>query len=235
MFADCRLGLRDPDPRRIAQHVHLTPDDVDASISRVPFDWHLGQKWNHDDLGNRDISNCGPAAVVNWCNLMAKVAGLDVPMYGRPEAERIYQCMGWDGTFVSDDGVVLLDLMMEWMKQPFCGVVIEGVYVIAHGEDSHVATANCISPLIAAASLTTSCKSTDVWDDQVARGRLWGNHAFLYFADSPGGGSCKTWGRRAFHTPEFRKARWIECYLPICRALQPHLDLERMIKIARLL
>jgi hypothetical protein len=237
MFEGCRLGVKKPDPKRIAAHVKLTPDDIDASISRVPFDWHQGIRWDHPDLGNRDLNLCGPAAVVEWCNLMARVAGLNVPMYGRPEAERIYRRMGWDGTFASDDGVVLLDLMCQWMQEPFCGVMLDGFFVIGHGEDDHVATANTLSPLIAAASLTKACQTTDLWDGVAAddRWRFWGNHAFLYFADSPGGGTCVSWCKPVRQTDDFRRSSWIEAYLPVCRALQPHLDLERFTQIGRLL
>lgn len=234
MFQDCRLGLKEPDQKRIDRHVKLTPADVnEAMISRVPFDWQLGQRWNNDDLGNRSLNNCGPCGVVNWCNLMGKVAGLNVPTYGREEAERIYRRMGYDGTFATDDGVILLDLMYRWMLEEFCGTKILGFFVIGHVEDDHLATANTIAPTIAAASLTTACKSTDMWNDKAADGRLWGNHAFLYFSDSPGGGLCKTWGRKAFHTAGFRKRRWIECYLPISPIHMPHVDIEKAIKIAR--
>lgn len=235
MFTDCRLGLKDPDLRRVRAHVRLTPDDVDACISRVPYDWHLGVQWNDDDLGNRKLNNCGPAAVVNWSNLMAKVAGLNEPEWGFDEAKRIYTRMGYRGTEATDDGVVLLDLMYQWMLEPFCGRKIDGFYVIGHGEDSHMATANCIAPTIVAASLTRACKTTDIWDAKAAddRNRLWGNHAFLYFADSVGGGQGKSWGKVVGNTDEFRRSRWLECYLPICQELQPYLDLAKVIKIAR--
>lgn len=234
MFADCCLGLRDPDPCRLAQHVRLAPDDLEPELVRVPKDWQLGHAWDGDDLGNRELGLCGPAAVVHWCNLMAKVAGIN-RVFGRAEAERIYRVMGWDGTWAGDDGVVLLDLMYRWMLEPFCEVVLDGFFVVGHADDTHVAAGVGISPLIVGATLTRACKDSQIWNAKVAdrSQRIWGGHAYLYHSDSPGGGNGASWGRPIFTTRDFRRARWNEAYLPICQALMPGLGLARTIRIAR--
>lgn len=235
MFQDCRLGLKDHDPKRLAKHVRLSPDDVDtALISSTPRDWQRGLPWDGDDCGNRKLGNCGPAAVVHWSNLMAKAAGIPV-IYGREEAERIYRIMGWDGTEAGDDGTVLLDVMCQWMLEPFCGRKLTGFYVIGHADDDHISTANWFAPCIVGASLTRACQKTQIWNAAAAdpSNRIWGNHAYLYFSNSPGGGNGNSWGRPTYTTDEFRKRRWNECYLPICEELMPGIDLGKVIRVAR--
>ena len=235
MFQGCLLGLKDHDPKRLEKQVRLTPDDVDSSlISSVPHDWQRGLPWDPDDLGNRTLGICGPAAVVHWFNLMAKAAGLR-EQYGIEEAKRIYQLMGWDGTELGDEGVVLLDLMCKWMTEPFCGRKLTGFYVIGHADDEHVATAVNISPLIVGASLTQACKGSQIWNSKAAdsSNRIWGPHAYLIHSYSPGGMNGASWGRPVFTDSVFRRTRWNECYLPICPELVPGMDLARVVRLAR--
>lgn len=236
MFADCRLGLKDHDPKRVGQHVRLTPGDVDPLISRCPKDWAQGRIWDGDDLRNKQIGLCGPAAAVNWIKMMAAACGRDDIQPTADDAEDFYRGpMGWDGTEANDEGVVLLDMMFQWMIHPIAGIKLDGFYVVSHLDAEHLATGVTLAPLVVGTSLTRACQSTDQWDAEAAdpRNRIWGNHAILYFSDSPGGGNGKTWGRWAWNTPEFRLLRWREAYLPVCRELMPHVDIDRLLAVAR--
>ena len=237
MFRGCRLGLKEHDPDRIGQHVRLVPEDVDGFISRTPADWALGKPWDDDDLGNREIGNCGPAALVNWYKLMSLAAGRPdlAARFTTEDAKAFYRACGWDGTDVGDEGVVLLDMMCEAMRTPIQGVKLDGFFAIGFADDAHLATAVTLAPLIVGESLTQDCKTTDRWTEETAQGRLWGGHAVLYVSDSPGGGNCKTWGRPVFQDQGFRFARWNEAYLPICFELMPHIDGELLAKIGSLL
>lgn len=236
MFFDCRLGLKAHDPDRIARHVRLSPGDVDPLITRCPKDWALGLPWDGDDLRNKKIGLCGPAAAVNWIKLMALACGRTDIRPTAEDAERFYRdVMGWDGTEANDEGVVLLDMMFQWMLNPLAGIKLDGFYVVGHADDEHVATGVTVAPLIVGASLTRACQKTDQWDAGAAdpSNRIWGDHAFLYFSDSPGGGNGKSWGRVVWNDQTFRCRRWNEAYLPVCRELMPHIDIDRLLAVAR--
>lgn len=234
MFSDVRLGLKQHNPKEIEKHVRLSPEDVDPLISRCPKDWAFGHHWDGDDLANKTWGDCGPAAAVNWCKIMALSAGRPDLVLSAEDALAFYRDMGWDGTIAGDDGVVLLDMMCLWMKRALKGIKIEGFFVVNHQDDLHVATAVTLAPLIVGATLTKSCQNSNLWDaEAAASSQVWGGHAYLYFSDSPGGGNGKTWGRSVFTDAAFRKARWNEAYLPICPELMPHVKLDRLVQIAR--
>lgn len=234
MFFDCRLGLKEHNPDSYGKLYRLTPEDADPLITRCPKDWALGKAWDSDDLRNRKIGLCGPAAAVNWIKLMAAACGRDDIRPTADDAESFYRGpMGWDGTEANDDGVLLMDMMFEWMMHPIAGIRLDGFYVVGHADAEHLATGVTIAPLIVGASLTKACQRTDTWDGKAADDRLWGNHAFVYFSDSPGGGQCKSWGAPVWNTPDFRLRRWNEVYLPVCRELMPHIDIDRLLDVAR--
>lgn len=238
MFADCRLGLKPPKKDKLAKLCRTTAAELDPLVSRCPKDWAFGKPWDSDDLGNRDIGLCGPAAAVNWLKLMALAAGRTDLKFTADDAERFYRdVMGWDGTEANDDGVVLLDMMWEWTQHPIGGIKLDGFRIIGHGEAASLATAVTCAPLVAGATLTKACQGTDTWDAEAADSKhaVWGGHAYLYHSDSPGGGNGKSWGQPVFTTPDFRVAQWNEAYLPICFELMPHIDAERLLKVTRLI
>jgi hypothetical protein len=233
MFRNCKLGLRPHDPERVARVARLTPE-VDPLISRTPIDWALGRAWDSDILGNDVRSNCAPVACVNWIKMVGAACGIDMRL-GFDDVDAAYRAMGYDGTPETDNGVVLLDLLEWWTCHPIGGVKLDGFVAVGHLDDEHLATACNVAPLIVDATLTRSCDSTDTWDSTVAGdSRVWGDHAYLYHADSPGGGNGKTWGKSVFTTPAYRRRRWNAAFLPICRALLPEgVDADRLIRLAR--
>lgn len=236
MFGHLKLGLRDPDPARVRRVKLLSPDvlPVDPLVSRVPRDWALGRAWDGDVLGNDQLGNCGPAAVVNWLKMTAAACGRNDLVFTRQHALDAYEAMGYDGTADTDGGVVLLDLMEYWKREGVGGVRIDCFFSVGFADLAHLATAVYLAPLVVGATLTRACQDTATWDAAAAADeRPWGGHAYLYHADSPGGGSGKSWGSPVFTTPEFRARRWNEAYLPVCRELNPSgADLDRLIKIA---
>ena len=110
-------------------------------------------------------------------------------------------------------------------------------FVVGFADPTHLATACQLAPLIVGANLSTACQSTNTWDNAAAGSKAeWGLHAYLYHANSPGGGNGKSWGEPVFTTPDFQAARWTECYLPVCQELMPvGTDVLRLLNIARIL
>jgi hypothetical protein len=236
MFSNLKLGLQPHDPRRVNAHVKLTPAlaGLDPFVSRTPKDWALGRAWDDDPLLNNWLGICGPAACVNWLKMMAEITRADLS-FDEDDALKAYRAMGYQDTDATDTGVVLLDLMQWWTNNPIGGFQLDCFFVIGYGVPEHLATAMQIAPLIVGAELTTACQTTDTWDAQASEDPdVWGNHAYLYHADSPGGGSGKSWGKPIYTAPEFRAPRWHECYLPICRELMPPgTDVLRLLNIAK--
>jgi hypothetical protein len=236
MLSNLKLGLRPHDPRRVNAHVKLTPAlaGLDPFVSRTPKDWALGRAWDDDPLLNNWLGICGPAACVNWLKMMAALVRADL-YFDEDDALKAYRAMGYQDTDATDTGVVLLDLMQWWTNNPIGGVQLDCFFVIGYGVPEHLATAMQIAPLIVGAELTTACQTTDTWDAKAAAGPdVWGGHAYLYHADSPGGGSGKSWGMPVYTAPEFRTRRWRECYLPICQELMPPgTDVLRLLNIAK--
>jgi hypothetical protein len=223
MFQGCKLGLRDHDPERVAAVRTLSTDPL---ISRVPQDWALGRAWDSDILENDILGDCGPAGAVNWLKLMLIAQGRDKVLISSDDAEEAYRALGWDGTPATDNGVVLLDLMEYWTREPIGGFQLDCFFRVGFGDASHLATALGFAPLIVGASLTEACMTRDTWDADAAAGPTKGGHCYLYLSDSPGGGNGKSWGQTVWTTPPFRAERWRECYLPICRELMPMGDAE---------
>lgn len=236
MLTDCRLGLKPHNPESYGKLCRLTPDDINPLLSRCPTDWALGHPWDPDDLKNKKIGLCGPAAAVNVLKFLAQACGRTDIKFSTDDAERFYRDhMGWDGTEAGDEGVVLLDMMYQWMLHPIAGFRCDGFYVVSHVDAEHLASGVGCTPLIMAANLTRACQKTDTWDADAAdpRNRVWGPHAFAYFADSPGLGRGKSWGRVVDLTPDFRVAQCTEVYLPVVRELMPHINIDRLLSIAR--
>jgi len=233
MFANKRLGMLPPDHVKVSKVAKLS---FDPMFSSTPRDWHLKRPWDDDQLMNDQLGDCGPAAAVNWLKLMAQVCGRADLRFTVDDALDAYRKLGWDGTPATDNGVRLLDLMRLWYTDGIGGMRIDGFYFVGFLDEDHLATAvELCGPLIVGASLPIACQSTDTWDDSVSTDtREWGGHAFLYFANSPGMGTCKTWGQAVYQTPGFISRRWNECYLPICQQLQPKtgLDWEGMVEMA---
>jgi len=230
MFAAKRLGLKPHDPERVARHVKLTPANapVDPLVSATPVDWAVGREWDGDELLNDQLGDCGPAAWVNWLKMMGVLATVD-------DAMAIYEAMGYKGTTATDNGVVLMD-MLQWLtSNRVAGVTMDCFFVVGFADPLHLATACQIAPLIVGANLSTECQSTDWWGDAAAHSTSdWGPHAYLYHANSPGGGNGKSWGEAVFTTPDFQVARWTECYLPVCQELMPvGTDVLRLLNIAK--
>ena len=234
MFAAYKLGLRPHDPDRVAR-VRLAGNllDVDPLLSSTPTDWALGRAWDGDCLDNDVLGNCGPAAVVHWLRLMALACGRDDLRFDVQDVRELYAALGYDGTPESDTGVVLLDLMHHMQRVGVRGVKFDCFFRVGFGDMVHLATAVYVAPLIVGATLPTLCQLTNTWDRNVGGGTaIWGDHAYLYHSDSPGGGNGASWGAPVFTTPDFRARRWNECYLPICRELMPGRDVERLITLA---
>lgn len=236
MFADCRLGLKSGSSESYGKACRITPDDIDPVLTRCPTDWALGKPWDDDDLRNKKIGLCGPAAAVNVIKFLAAACGRTDVRPTADDAERFYRdVMGWDGTEANDDGVVLLDMMYQWMLHPIAGFKLDGFYVVSRTDAAHLASAVGVSPLIVSATLTRACQNTDQWDRAAAdpRNPIWGPHAITYFSDSPGGGHGKSWGRPVWNTVDFRFARWNEVYMPVIRELMPHVHIDRLLAIGR--
>jgi hypothetical protein len=236
MFSSCKLGLKPHDQKRVDAHVKLTPANagLDPLVSRTPRDWALGRAWDDDVLANDILGDCGPAACVNWLKMMAAQTRADLS-FTAGDAQMAYRAMGWDGTPATDNGVVLMDLLQWWTENEIGGVKLDCFFVIGYLDPLHLATAMQIAPLIVGAELTTACQNSDTWDAKAASvPDVWGGHAYLYHADSPGGGSGKSWGLPVYTSPAFRAARWRECYLPICQELMtPGTDVLRLLNIAK--
>jgi hypothetical protein len=234
MFSRLKLGLKPHDPESVARVCKLTPSmaALDPLVSRTPKDWALGRAWDDDILGNDVWGDCAPVTAVNWLKMMAAAARSDLS-FDVDDVLDAYRALGWKGTAATDNGVVLLDLMDYWCAFPIGGVQIDCFFRIGFGDPEHLATAIQIAPLIVGATLTTECKGSDTWGESEAAGaQVWGDHAYLYHADSPGAGIGKSWGAPVYTTPPFRSRRWNEAYLPICRELMPGRDVDRLIKIA---
>lgn len=233
MFSHCKLGLLDHDPVRVGS-VRLLPGNllpVDPLISSTPFDWQLGRAWDGDALDNDVLSNCGPAALVNWQWLMHQAAGIPWPYGDRHQLTLdLYTAMGYDGRPETDNGVVLLDLLLHAQRIG----LIDCFFRIGFGDPEHLATAVTCGPLIVGATLTKACARTNVWDEAAASdSAIWGGHAYLYHSHSPGEGSGKSWGEVVRTATAFRAKRWNEVYLPVKRGLGPKwLDPERLIAVA---
>ena len=232
MLAPKRLGLRPHDPERVARHVRLTPANapVDPLVSTTPVDWQAGKDWDGDVMLNDQLGICGPDAWVNWLKLMGCPATVD-------DAMGIYEAMGYKGTPATDNGVVLMD-MLQWLtNNRVAGVTMDCFFVVGFADPTHLATACQLAPLIVGANLSTACQSTNTWDNAAAGSKAeWGPHAYLYHANSPGGGNGKSWGEPVFTTPDFQAVRWTECYLPVCQELMPvGTDVLRLLNIARIL
>jgi len=236
MFTSCKLGLQSPARDRIERHVKLTPDlaGVDPLVSRTPKDWAQGRAWDDDPLLNTQLGICGPSMCVNLLKMLAAAKREDLSFDSR-DALLAYQAMGYDGTPETDNGVVLLDLLQWWTNNYIGGIKLDCFFVINHLDPEHVAAAMQIAPLLVGATLPTACQNTDTWDAKAAMDpTVWGGHAYLYHADSPGGGNGKSWGAPVFTLPEFRVLRWNECYLPICQELMPEgTDVLRLLNIAK--
>ena len=230
MFHEKRLGLLPHDPERVSRHVKLTPANapVDPLVSTTPVDWAVGKPWDSDEMLNDQLGICGPDAWVNWLKMMGVLATVD-------DAMAIYEAMGYKGTTATDNGVVLMD-MLQWLtSNRVAGVTMDCFFVVGFADPLHLATACQIAPLIVGANLSTECQSTDWWGDAAAHSTSdWGPHAYLYHANSPGGGNGKSWGEAVFTTPDFQVARWTECYLPVCQELMPvGTDVLRLLNIAK--
>ena len=236
MFSKLKLGLQPHDPRGVNAHVRLTPAlaGADPFMSRTPKDWALGRAWDGDVLLNDELGICGPAAAVNWLKMMAQASRQNL-LFDAADALAAYRALGYDGTPETDNGVVLLDFMQWWTEHEIGGFKLDCFFVIGHGDPAHLATALQIAPVIVGASLSNTCQTSDTWGSEAAADpSMWGRHAYLYHSDSPGGGNGKSWGEPVFSTPEFRNAKWRECYLPICRELMPPgTDVLRLLNIAQ--
>ena len=236
MFKDLKLGLRPHDPARVDRHVKLTPATagVDPYVSHTPKDWALGRAWDQDILDNDIWGNCGPVSGVNWLKMMAASGRHDLS-FDQSDVDAAYRAMGWKGDAATDNGVVLLDLMQWWTEHPIGGFQLDCFFVIGFADPLHLATACQIAPLIVGAELTKACQSADTWDAKAAEDKtVWGGHAYLYHANSPGGGNGKSWGAPVFTTPAFQVRRWRECYLPICAELMaPGTDVLRLLNVAK--
>jgi hypothetical protein len=235
MFNHCKLGLQPHDPVRVDRHVKLTPANapVDPLVSTTPVDWAQGMEWDNDALLNTQLGICGPAMWVNWLKMMA-ARTRPKAVFDSGDAFRAYQAMGYDGTPETDNGVVLLDFL-QWCTENYVGgFKLDCFFVIGFADPLHLATACQIAPLLVGADLTTACQDTVTWDAKATSGAEWGGHAYLYHANSPGGGNGKSWGEPVFTTPDFQRAKWTECYLPICQELMPEgTDVLRLLNIAK--
>jgi hypothetical protein len=236
MYASRKLGLKPHDPGRVAAVKAIIPDHVsDLLVDRVPKDWALGQPWDNDVLGNDILGDCFPAACVNWLKQMALACGRDRLVFTEQDAELFYKDLGWDGTDAGDNGVVMLDGMEYWTRNPVAGFQLDCFFRIGYADPTHLATALQFAPLLIGAEVTDACMQSNTWDSKAADSPAKGGHAFLLLSDSPGGGNVKTWGEAVFNTPDFRAARWRECYLPVCQDFQPPggPDLLRLLTIAK--
>jgi hypothetical protein len=216
--------------------VKLTPANagLDPLVSATPRDWQLGQEWDDDELLNNELGICGPDACVNWLKTMAAATGRNA-IVDAGDALGAYQAMGYNGKPSSDNGVVLMDLLQWWTDNAIGGFKLDCFFVIGYLDPVHLATAMQIAPLIVGAELTMACQSTDTWDGSAASDpREWGGHAYLAHSWSPGGANGKSWGEPVYSTPDFQRARWRECYLPICQELMPEgTDVLRLLNIAK--
>jgi len=237
MFSHFKTGLRPHDPVRVAAVKALAPVHAqDLLVDRVPKDWAQGLPWDDDDLGNADLGICGPAGAINYLKLVALACGRDKLVFTREDAEALYRALGWAGTAATDNGVVLLDLMEYWVRNPVAGFQLDCFFRIGYQDPTHLATALQFGPLLIGAELTETCMATDTWDAKAADDPLIrGGHCFLLLSDSPGGGNGKSWGYPVWNTPGFRTKKWREAYLPVCQALtgMPDKDLLRLLAIAK--
>jgi hypothetical protein len=239
MFRDCQLGLKPHDPARVARVKAFPPmPQADPRIAETPKDWAQGRMWDPDDLGNRDHQNCVPAACINVLKLIADVS--ETPRtFTAEDALNAYRRAGWDGTPATDGGVVMLDFMQSWTKEPIGGVKLDGLFAINFKNYAHLATALYFGgPLVAGFTLTESCQNGDQWNDAAAADeRVLGGHAVMLFSASPGMIRVKTWGLVADVSPGFMARRCNEVYLPLCRTLHvpSKIDWDEWARIARLL
>ncbi len=231
MFRRFKLGLQAHDSVRLSR-VKALP--VDPLLTQVPRDWAQGRTWDGNVLDNDVLSNCGPAAVINWLKMMAVACGRDDLVFTNQDCLDLYTAMGYDGTPATDSGVVLLDLMNYMQNVGIKGLRFDCFFRVGFADATHLATATYLAPLIVGASLPVACQNADTWGELVASdARVWGGHAYLYHANSPGGGNGKSWGAPVFTTPEFQVRRWNECYLPVCLELNPSgVDVARLLTLA---
>lgn len=237
MFSRYKLGLNLPDPRRVAAVPNLSAGlHGDPLLSETPRDWALGRPWDDDVLGNDVLGDCGPAAAVNVLKLVADVAGYP-SAFTSSDALDAYRRMGWDGTEATDNGVVLCDLMSMWQREGIGGIKLDMVCRVGYLEPKHLATAVAIGgPLIVGVELTNACKSTDRWDAAAADDAgVWGYHAIMVYAFSPGLIRAKSWGQPVDITQEFLTRRCREAYLPVCESMRvpSGASYQRLLEIVR--
>jgi hypothetical protein len=225
MFSHCKLGLKPRDPWRVSGvrplHTLVASDPL---IAEVPRDWAQGRPWDDDVLGNSppdDLGDCGPAACVNALKLISDVAGLG-RTFTKADALAAYEAMGWDGTPATDNGVVLLDLLEHWQDNGIGGIRLDCFFRVGFDDPAHLATALAMGgPLIAGFTLPNACQTTDQWDAAAAADTsVWGGHAVMVHAFSPGLIRVKSWGKPVDITPEFLAAKCTEMYLPCSEAFR---------------
>lgn len=232
MFSHLKLGLQEHDPVRFARTPTLFDVAPSSLFAETPRDWQLGQAWDADPRHNDWLGCCGPAAVANWLVLMYKVRGLPLPFDPDAFVLELYKAMGWDGTAATDNGVVLADLLRYCVSAG----LFDGYVRVPVLSRTHVATAMDLGgPLIVGTTLTESCQSAKLWDATTAADtRIWGRHAVLMHAVSPGLDHWTSWGEDIDVTPDYEAARTEEAYLPLSRELHPNLaiDWDRLRAIA---
>lgn len=233
MFAHLKLGLRDHDPVRLARTPTLA-DVAPQLFAETPRDWQLSRAWDGDQLHNDRLGCCGPAAVVNFFQMVCAALGIPCP-YDAETVLAWYRSQGWDGTDATDYGVVLTDLMATLVRSG----VLHGFVRVPVLDRAHFATAHDLGgPIIVGMTLTEACQSTDRWNAAVAADpKIWGKHAVLVFSVSPGLYRAKSWGKIVDVEFEFLAARAIEAYLPLVHDMHPNLAInwDRLQEIAALI
>jgi hypothetical protein len=203
MFSHGKLGLRPHDPVRLAKIAKLHRlVESDSLLAEVPKDWAQGLQWDADDLLNNQLGICGPAALVNTFKLVAEATQSPL-LFGSDDALMLYKALGYDGTPATDNGVVLLDLMEYAVRAG----MLDCFFQVAFADPVHLATAVAMcGPLVAGFELPNACQNTDRWDAFCAAdASVWGGHAVMIYADSPGLLRAKSWGKPVDITPEFLK------------------------------
>lgn len=224
MFSNLKLGLRHHDPVRLARTPLLADVAPVDLFAETPRDWQLGQAWDSDPRHNDWLGCCGPAAVVNWLVLMYKVRGIALPFDPDALVLELYKAMGWDGTEATDNGVVLAVLLDHCVRIG----LFDGYVRVPVSNRAHMATAMDLGgPLIVGTTLTESCQTAKRWDATTAADkRVWGRHAVLMHAVSPGLDRWMSWGECIDVTPDYEVMRTEEAYLPLSQALHPNLAID---------
>jgi hypothetical protein len=218
MFSHCKLGLRPHDPVRLSKVKALhTLVDSDPLFAQVPQDWAQTRQWDSDMLLNDQLGICGPAALINVFKLVADVSRAN-RSFNADDALAIYKALGYNGTPATDNGVVLLDLMEYAVRAG----MLDCFFQVAFADDVHLATAIAMAgPLVAGFELPNSCQNTDRWDSTCAADKsVWGGHAVMIYAYSPGLLRAKSWGKPVDITPDFLAAKCNEMYFGASESLR---------------